>query len=156
MSPQDLVPTFGDREAHREYESRPGAYAIIPNEEGLLAVVRTPNGIYLPGGGIEDRETPQIALEREVSEECGLRVRAGAWLGQADEYLHSPVYEKHFVKHSHFYLASILGRSQPTEPDHELLWLAVDEARERLRDGSQRWAIARFLDLASRRSNEVR
>ena len=87
MRPQKPVPQFGLQETNREYQSRPGAYAILPSEEGLLAVVKTPNGIYLPGGGIEAQETPQIALEREVSEECGIRVRAGAYLGQADEYV---------------------------------------------------------------------
>ena len=152
MRPPKPVPQFGVQEPDREYLSRPGAYAILPSEKGLLAVVKTPNGIYLPGGGIEAQETPQIALEREVSEECGIRVRAGAYLGQADEYVHSPVYKKHFVKHSHFYLANIVGKSEAIEDDHELLWLGIDEARDKLRDGSHRWAISRFLELASGRS----
>lgn len=150
MRPDKPIPQFGLREENREYHSRPGAYAILTNKEGRLAVVRTPVGIYLPGGGIEGQETPQIALEREVSEECGLRVRAGAYLGQADEFVHSPVYKKHFVKHSHFYLANTLGRCESIELDHELLWLSIDEAQAQLKDGSHRWAITRFLDLASR------
>ena len=67
-----------------------------------------------------------------------------------DEFVHSPVYKKHFVKHSHFYLANTLGRCESIELDHELLWLTLDEALAQLKDGSHRWAVTRFLDLASR------
>ena len=35
------------------------------NTSGYLAVVRTPQGFYLPGGGVEAGESPKKAIERE-------------------------------------------------------------------------------------------
>ena len=43
-----------------------------------MAVVRTPDGLFLPGGGCEPRESEQGTVIREVMEECGLGVRVGA------------------------------------------------------------------------------
>jgi 8-oxo-dGTP diphosphatase len=37
-----------------------------------------PNYWEIPGGGAEYGETPQVALKREIQEECGLSVEVGA------------------------------------------------------------------------------
>lgn len=36
---------------YKNYTRRPGAYGIIKNADGLVAIVRTKNGYFLPGGG---------------------------------------------------------------------------------------------------------
>lgn len=51
--------------------------AIITKGDEILLIHRRKNGeeyFVLPGGGIEDTETPEEAMEREVYEETGLKV----------------------------------------------------------------------------------
>jgi 8-oxo-dGTP pyrophosphatase MutT (NUDIX family) len=61
---------FGDRLEHVHYIVRRGAYAVIIND-GMIAVVKTPTGYFLPGGGVEGTETFENRLKREVLEETG-------------------------------------------------------------------------------------
>jgi 8-oxo-dGTP diphosphatase len=59
---------------------RRGAVAIIPREGRMLIIRRSrqviaPLAYCFPGGGIEDGESEEEALVREVYEEIGIRVR---------------------------------------------------------------------------------
>lgn len=44
------IPEFGLAVAGRTYVLRPGSYGVIRNGVGSIAVVFTPQGIFLPGG----------------------------------------------------------------------------------------------------------
>ena len=70
MLPVDS-PEFGTRKPGVSYVPRPGSYAIVFDTDGRVALLETPRGHYLPGGGIDFGESPLQALVREVSEECG-------------------------------------------------------------------------------------
>lgn len=61
------IPEFGDRLANVDYVERPGAYAIIHDGEGSIAVVETASGLHLPGGGLGDSEADHIVRWLEVS-----------------------------------------------------------------------------------------
>ena len=78
------IPEFGRPEPGQDYALRPGAYAVISGPRGF-AFVRTPGGLFLPGGGVDEGESLEQALVREVLEGCGLRVTVGALIGTADE-----------------------------------------------------------------------
>ena len=54
-----------------------GVFAIICNKkQQILLSHRNDMDVWnLPGGGMEDKETPQKALKREVFEETGLKIR---------------------------------------------------------------------------------
>ena len=61
--------------------------AIVHDADGRLLLVRRRNepgrGLWsVPGGRLEPGETVPAAVEREVREETGLRVRAGAEVGR--------------------------------------------------------------------------
>jgi hypothetical protein len=51
---------FGDRLEHVHYIVRRGAYAVIIND-GMVAVVKTPTGYFLPGGGGRDRNIGKLS-----------------------------------------------------------------------------------------------
>ena len=66
------IPEFGLAPPGYPCELRPGAYGVLRDGSGRIAVVLTPAGVFLPGGGQEPGEPPEQALRREFAEECGL------------------------------------------------------------------------------------
>lgn len=140
------LPEFGERLSGRAYAPRPGAYAIAFDDEGRVAVVSTKKGIFLPGGGAEKGETRQQALAREVREECGLDVTKSRLVAEAVEHVISEG-EGAFSKECAFFRTEWKPAAHPaTEPDHELCWLAPEDALARLAHKSQAWAVARCID----------
>lgn len=133
---------FGEKIEGVVYIDRPGAYAILVNSEDKLAVIRTPTGFFLPGGGVEDREDLTEALHRELIEETGLTVTILRQIGVASQFIYSAEEKKGFNKIGTFFLAKIIGeKSTAIEADHELLWLSKYEASEKLKHEYQRWAV---------------
>jgi len=61
---------------------------VISNRSKLLMIYSPINGDYkFPGGGIEDSETHELALQREISEECGLSLKSmNSIVGMITEY----------------------------------------------------------------------
>ena len=139
---------FGVRQAGATYQDRPGAYAIILNVTEELAIVRTPNGHFLPGGGVEPGEDLAGALAREVAEETGLGVRIGRRVGEAAQFIYSDFEKKALNKIGTFFFADFEPLPQPRTPDadHELLWIKVEEALGLLKHEYQRWAVRQALD----------
>lgn len=139
------VPEFGRHDTGTDYLLRPGGYAVIVR--GVeIAVVETPSGLFLPGGGCEAGEDAAAAAVREAFEECGLRIALGAALGVADELVYSRSEARHWRKRCSFFLARATAQEGGCEADHILRWLRRDTAMVQLRDGSQRWAVARAAE----------
>lgn len=103
--------------------------------------MRAARGWFLPGGGIEGDETAEQAVEREAREECGLVIAPRRIVATATEIVHSPAGNAGVDKASVFIDAVIVGRTTPTEADHELLWLDPADAIRRLSHKSHRWAV---------------
>lgn len=135
----DLIPEFGTRHAHAQYVLRPSAYAVIRDPARGIPVVRTPRGLYLPGGGQHAGETLEQTVTREVAEECGLQVALEEQLGTADQYVYAAEEATHFIKRSTFFRARIVGAAAASEPGHALHWL---EPGDVLAHDSHRWAVA--------------
>src|SRR6266404_467247 len=108
------VPEFGLAAAGKTYVLREGSYGIIRNESGFIAVVLTLKGAFLPGGGQEPGESTKRALIREVTEECGLAIRAIEFLGMADELVFSPEEQTYFRKRCSFFIAEDQSHSGST------------------------------------------
>ena len=141
-------PVFGEREEGAEYVARASAYGLVEGVWGLLALVRTPRGVYLPGGGMEPGETPEEAVVREAREECGLRVRTGAWRARAVQFTYPADEQTHFEKLCVFVEAEVVGcEGCGTEDDHQLVWADSAEAARLLTHESQRWAVERWSQL---------
>jgi 8-oxo-dGTP diphosphatase len=138
------VPVFG--EPHPAGTIRPSAYGIVAGPAGRIAVVHTPLGWFLPGGGRDGAESAEATVIRETLEECGLAIRVGAWRRTAIEHAFSVTEQAHFEKHSTFCDAVLLHPSgPPTEPDHALEWIVAAEARGLLSPPGHRWAVDEWL-----------
>ncbi len=141
MSPS--IPEFGSAIAGQTYVLRPGSYGVIRNGVGCIAVVLTPRGVFLPGGGQESDESAEAALIREVAEECGLAIRVMGFIGMADELVFSKEEQSYFRKRCTFFTAEAQSANNALggERDHRLRWLAPADATSRLSHESQRWAV---------------
>lgn len=141
------APVFGTAPAGNVPVVRPSAYGLVTDGGTRLALVRTPQGHFLPGGGIESDEAPEDAVVREVREECGLNVLVGSWSVRAVDFVYSLTEYTHFEKRSTFVDARSHGPRIPAhELDHELLWVAPRDAIGRLAHPSHRWAVERWLE----------
>ena len=140
------VREFGDRIPGADYRDRPGSYAVLNDPAGRIAVLRTPAGWFLPGGGAEPGETPEETLVREVREECGCSLRGVRPIGRAVQYV-SARGEGFFAKRSSFFRATPGERDDVATPevDHELVWLDRAEVMRRLTHESHAWAVSRAV-----------
>jgi 8-oxo-dGTP diphosphatase len=133
-----------------EYALRPGGYAVIFNDAGEVAAVKTPTGWMLPGGGADERESLEAAALREVGEECGLQIALGQRIGTADELVKARSDGNYYRKRCTFWIAEVVGAEGDGEDDHQLAWLTPRDALKMLLDGSQRWAVAEACRLLQR------
>ena len=141
------LPVFGTKLPGASYRLRPGAYAVVFDAQGRVALVHEEGDWYLPGGGIEAGETKVEALAREVQEECACGVRVGEPLAEALEFVENRAGER-FEIHAHYVRAEFAG--EPT-----VSWLAPDEARARTRRRNDAWAISAALPCEIKpRSNQ--
>ena len=138
-----LIPQFGTLVSGQEYVLRPGGYAVMRNGAGEIAVVLTPQGVFLPGGAQHPGESPESALVREVVEECSRVVRVVECIGIADEFVFAEDEQMYFRKRCTFFDVRVEGSAETpaTEPDHQLAWLSLPEALAQLRHESHRWAV---------------
>lgn len=145
-------PEFGVRLANEVYRPRPASYAVClrrVDSVDMIAAVKVPQGLFLPGGGADDGEAPEEALRREVLEECGRSITLLARLGVAVEYVHAPG-EGCFAKECTFFLVQLSDtRLCDPEADHELIWIPLPKAIAQLTHQSQAWAVSLSLSVIS-------
>lgn len=128
------------------YISRPGAYGLIINEAGSIAIVKTSKGYFLPGGGIEANESEEDCLIRECLEEIGMKIKVIKKTSASTYFFSSTNLNKHLEIIGHFYecqMENILDIK--SEDDHELIWFKANEAVASLYLENQRQAVKLFL-----------
>lgn len=145
---------FGEKMEGLSYKLRKGVYAVIFNSSNdKIAVVRTADGKYfLLGGGVENNESHQDCLTREIIEEAGYEVIIGTYIGTSMRYFLSAKNEP-MISDGYFYLAQLREKVQePIEDDHFLEWVNVKEVEELLFHEHQVWAVkegVKMLELSS-------
>jgi 8-oxo-dGTP diphosphatase len=142
------TPQFGQFLEGVQYVERPGAYVVLANSQGQVAVIDVDGDIHLPGGGIEEGESATDAVRREALEEIGIEVSLGPEIGRANQYGYSAVAEVHFNKRCTYFLAKAVNEDEPGRPaEHKAIWVSSAEARWRLAHESHAWAIQQAEEL---------
>lgn len=149
---------FGQRLEGITYTPRPGVYGVgfrkvellvdgIMNLESVeVAVIHTPRGRFLPGGGIEEGEIHEECLKREFIEESGYRVEIGEFIGESQMVGLTPRTNRYVELQGNFYLVTIEEHGEgQIEDDHELIWLSLEEAIESLKLSYQSYAVTEGL-----------
>jgi len=130
---------FGKKKA-MPYFDRRGAY-IVPFREEKIALVKTPRGYFLIGGGIEENETHAEAIVRECMEETGCRAEIGKYVCSAETYTFYPKFG-HYHPIQAYYLGEISDPVQSRQDeDHRLVWAEYADMRGKLCLEMQNWAL---------------
>ena len=123
---------------HGKIDHRSTVRAVVIRDSTLLMVYSAVNGDYkFPGGGVEENEAPEAALQREVAEECGMNLtRILKEIGSIVEYAHPLKSEFDLFKMtSSYYLCEVGGAiigQRLDEYEAELrfrpVWVDIDAA----------------------------
>jgi 8-oxo-dGTP diphosphatase len=144
---QELPPLqFGRPEPGVVYKDRPAAFGVA-ERKGEIALVRVSKPGFdpwfdLPGGALDPGEDAAQAAVREFGEETGLKISAGAEVVKADQRFFKADGEA-VNNRSAIFRVKITGEDPALkiEDDHELVWMAPEEAMVRLRHDSHAWGV---------------
>lgn len=110
-------------------KTRAGSRAVIVRGDKILLTHEKVSGWYLvPGGGIEEGETPEKCVIREVEEETGFIVRP------VEQFLVLNEYYEEYRYVSHYFICEVTGEGQMrlTEAEErrgvEPEWIPLEEA----------------------------
>lgn len=139
---------FGTQIEGLNYQPRRGAYGICL-KDGRIAVAQIGYSKFvydLPGGGVDEGETPEQAVVREFLEEVGMLVKVDHLV---TDIMHYFVHDNGtaYNNHCHFYVVDWVGDrpAQKVEDDHELVWMPPIEALKSMKMEGFAWAITCWL-----------
>ncbi len=121
---------------------RPGAYALLVRD-GELLIVDENSGWFLPGGGLEDGESPVEALHREVLEETGYRIDEPTPLTQVCQYTISQSEQTAYAKDCHIFRAHLADR--PHTGHCEFRWVTPEQAVAKIAHECFRWVVEQLV-----------
>jgi 8-oxo-dGTP diphosphatase len=133
---------FGEQITGKEYKDRVSAYAVIRNEKNEIAFARVGEEYYLPGGGVDEGESASECAIREALEEIGAVISIVREIGMAGEYGLTMNGKKFWHGIGTFFEAKIEKMNgKGIEPDHELAWVAFEDAAPHIVRKAHIWAI---------------
>ena len=137
-------------ESEVHYEDRPGAYGMLIDDDNLIAVIRIDTSYFLPGGGIDDGESPESCLSREVKEELGISVLEYEAVGEAIEHIYSPTMRKHYKIHGYYFrITNHITMHAPIDTDHTVCWVDASDALLHLQRPGQTFMLRNEISKQS-------
>lgn len=144
---------FGEKK-NENYIDRKGAYFVAIDDD-KIAVVKTPKGLFLLGGGLDKNESDKECIIRECAEEIGYKVQIDGFVCSAETYQeHSEIGFFHPIQH--YYVGKLCEQiSIPTEQDHKLEWVAYEQLKGNLFVPMQNWALEQCWQNKDKRNSKV-
>lgn len=129
------------------YNKRPGVYVIIESDEDdKIAIATDAVGVYFfLGGGIEENETPEEALKREVIEESGYSLKNIILFDKVASWCYSET-RGYMDVEATIYIANFDKKvAKPIEEDHEIIWVNPLEYKNKLYHEYQRYILNKYI-----------
>lgn len=132
-----------------DFDEREAARAVMFKDDKIALIYVSKNKYHkLPGGGIEEDENIQMALEREILEETGCEIEVISEIGKSIENKYQQ--KKHQI--SFCFIAkvkSIVSNPSFTEKEKsdgfELMWVTLGEAIKLLENDSPLDYMGNFI-----------
>ena len=98
---------------------------------------------FLLGGGLDEGESVEVGLKREIEEEVGMKISRSAFVGKANQYVDAS--DGSFNKEGSFYKVELdtvsLGSG---EADHKFKWVSREEFKSNAEQEFQVFAVENF------------
>jgi 8-oxo-dGTP diphosphatase len=130
---------IGDLEKlNSNYELRKNPRAILRDKNGNIALqnIQRDNFHKLPGGGMEEGESLEDAVQREIKEEVGCDCTVSTLLGMTIEYRN----KYNLLQVSYAFVADVVGEiGEPQLDSFEIaegltnIWMSPTEALEKMK-----------------------
>ncbi len=124
-----IVEILGDNRFETFTKTRDGSRAVIIEDGKILLTHELNSGWWLiPGGGMEEGETPEECCIREVEEETGVIVRP------VQRFLQMYEYYEEYRYGGYYFICEVVGQGQmkPTEAEIERgiqpEWIPLEDA----------------------------
>jgi len=144
-----MINQFGTKEPGVEYKDRPGVYALILREDGLFCVTENAQGNYsLPGGGVDEGESDEQALRRELQEEIVRDIALLQFVGESKQYIRS-VKNGDVNKYCKYFVVT-LTPGIDGQGDVITHWCTLEQFKEKCIHDAHIWAVENFLLKQSR------
>lgn len=131
-----------------KYTKRIGAYVIIEREEdNKIGIATTIEGDYFfLGGGLENEETEEEALKRELLEESGYSIKNVKYFDKVTAWADGGSRGPLDVTAT-FYIAEFDKKIvEPTEKDHKVIWVDANEYKDKLYHEYQRYILNKYIE----------
>jgi 8-oxo-dGTP pyrophosphatase MutT (NUDIX family) len=123
--------TIGQPDPSIQYTDRPTVKVIVKKGDAVLLL----NQGLLPGGGIDDRESDDAAIARELQEELGITVKDTHEIGTVIQYRN--LLSKKYIVNGYTATLDTMGGATNPQDDGEaqfvMSWLSIEDAKEFVR-----------------------
>ena len=144
---------FGEANPRALYVERRAAYLVVING-GRVAMVKSRQKHFLPGGGSLPGEPPEDTVVREVREELARGVRLVRRIGEAVQYFYSSTDDRHYKMPATFFAGEFIANEDGDAGEHELDWLPVVGIEESCFHECHAWAIRQAAGLLVERGGD--
>ncbi len=134
---------------YAHYKKRTGSYVIIENNKDNKIAIATDNtdAYFFLGGGVEENETLQEALKRELLEETGYSLKNIKFFDKISSYCYSNKYGYIDIEAT-IYIANFDKKvANPIEKDHKILWVSPFEYKDKLYHEYQEYILNKYISF---------
>lgn len=123
--------TIGQPDPSIQYADRPTVKVIVKKGDAVLLL----NQGLLPGGGVDDGESDDVAIARELQEELGITVKDTHKIGTVIQYRN--LLSKKYIVNGYVATLDTTGGVTNPQDDGEaqfvMRWLSIQDAKEFVR-----------------------
>jgi 8-oxo-dGTP pyrophosphatase MutT (NUDIX family) len=132
---------FGSPQPNVLYTERRAAYLVVIND-GLVAMVKSHQNHFLPGGGALPGESPEDTVVREVNEELARGVRLFRRIGETIQYFYSSIDDRQYKMLATFFSGEFTDDAFGRVSEHELGWVSIIEVEQSCFHECHAWAVS--------------